>query len=187
MIARQLGFSKERVELLEQAAQLHDVGKIGVPDSILLKPGRLDADEFEQVKTHSSVGRNIIQRLPGPELDSLKRHTEIGAKLLEVVHSPIIDLASIIALTHHERWDGSGYPLGLAGEDIPIEGRMTAVADVFDALSNKRPYKAAFPRKRSFQMMGEARGKQFDPKVLDAFFRAADEVAVIQTEWSDDD
>ncbi len=185
-IARQLGFSKERVELLEQAAQLHDVGKIGVPDSILLKPGKLDEEEFELVKTHASVGRKIIQRLPGPELDVLKRHTEIGAKLLEVVQSPIIDLASIIALTHHERWDGSGYPLGLAGEDIPIEGRMTAVADVFDALSNKRPYKAAFPRKRCFQILGEARGKQFDPKVLDAFFRVADEVAEIQTEWSDD-
>ena len=105
--------------------------------------------------------------------------------MLEVVHSPVIEMAATIALTHHEKLDGTGYPLGLSGDDIPIEGRMTAVADVFDALSSKRPYKPAFPRKKCFQMMEELRGKQFDPKVLDAFFRRRRDIANIQIEWAD--
>jgi putative two-component system response regulator len=185
IIAHELGFSDEKVEMLEQAAQLHDVGKIGIPDSILLKPGKLDPDEFEQVQKHCSYGRKIIQRLPEPEWDALKRHTDLGAKLLEIVRTPIIELASKIALTHHERWDGTGYPLGLAGDDIPIEGRMTAVADVYDALSTKRPYKPAFPRKQCFQIIEEARGTQFDSKVLDAFFRCRKDIANIQIACAD--
>lgn len=185
VIAEALGFSDERVKILEQAAQLHDVGKIGVPDAILLKPGKLEPDEFEQMKKHSGYGRKIIQRLPDSEWDALKRHAEIGAKLLNIVRSPVIELAASIALTHHERWDGTGYPLGLAGDDIPIEGRMTAVADVFDALSSKRPYKPAYSRKKCFQMMEDLRGKQFDPKILDAFFRCRAEVARVQMKYAD--
>ena len=104
---------------------------------------------------------------------------------MDVVRSPIIELASKIALTHHEKWDGTGYPLGLAGDDIPIEGRMTAVADVFDALSTKRSYKPAFPRKKCFRMMEESRGTHFDPKLLDAFFRRRKEIANIQIECAD--
>ena len=185
IIARQMGFSDQKVELLEQAAQLHDVGKIGIPDAILLKPGKLEPDEFEQMKKHSTYGRKIIQRLPDSEWDALKRHAHIGAELLNIVRSPVIELASSIALTHHERWDGTGYPLGLAGDDIPIEGRMTAVADVYDALSSRRPYKPAFPRKKCLQMMEGARGQQFDPRVLDAFFRCRGEVAKVQVEYAD--
>jgi putative two-component system response regulator len=185
IIAREMGFSDEKVEMLEQAAQLHDVGKIGIPDSILLKPGKLDPDEFEQVQKHCSYGRKIIQRLPEPEWDALKRHTDLGAKLLEIVRTPIIELASKIALTHHERWDGTGYPLGLAGDDIPIEGRMTAVADVFDALSTKRPYKPAFPSKKCFQIMEDSRGTQFDSKILDAFFRCRKDIANVQIACAD--
>ncbi len=105
--------------------------------------------------------------------------------MLRAVRSPVIELAASIALTHHERWDGSGYPLGLAGDDIPIEGRMTAVADVYDALSSKRPYKPAFPRKKCLQMMEELRGKQFDPKIFDAFVRCRAEVADVQINHAD--
>ena len=185
IIARELGFSEERIELLEQAAQLHYVGKIGISDSILLKPGKLEPDELEVMRQHASFGRRIIQRTPSPELEALKKHAELGAKLLDVVHSPVIELAASIALTHHEKWDGTGYPLGLAGDDIPIEGRMTAVADVYDALSTKRPYKEAFPRKKCFQMMEQSRGKQFDPKILDAFFRCRRSITKVQIEWAD--
>ena len=185
VIAEELGFSDEKVKILEQAAQLHDVGKIGVPDAILLKPGKLEPHEYEQMKKHSGYGRKIIQRLPDSEWDALKQHAEIGAKLLNVVRSPVIELAASIALTHHERWDGTGYPLGLAGDDIPIEGRMTAVADVYDALSTKRPYKPAYPRKKCVQMMEELRGKQFDPKILDAFFRCRAKVAQVQMKYAD--
>jgi putative two-component system response regulator len=163
IVARELGFSDERVELLEDAAQLHDVGKIGIPDAILLKPAGLEPEEFEQ----------------------MQKHAKIGAEMLNVVRSPVIELASSIALTHHEKWDGSGYPLGLAGDDIPIEGRMTAVADVFDALSSKRPYKAAFPHKKCFQIMEDGRGKHFDPRVLDAFFRRRAEIAKVQIDCAD--
>jgi putative two-component system response regulator len=180
IIAHEMGFSDEKVEMLEQAAQLHDVGKIGIPDSILLKPGKLEPDEFEQVQKHCGFGRKIIQRLPEPEWDALKKHTDLGAKLLEIVRTPIIELASKIALTHHERWDGTGYPLGLADDDIPIEGRMTAVADVYDALSSKRPYKPAFSSKKCFKIMEESRGSQFDPKILDAFFRRRKDIANVQ-------
>ena len=185
IIAQELGYSDEKVDMLEQAAQLHDVGKIGIPDSILLKPGKLDPEEYAQMQKHASFGRQIIQRVPQPELDALRRHTDLGARLLEVVNSPIIELASKIALTHHEKWDGSGYPLGLAGDDIPVEGRMTAVADVYDALSSKRPYKEAFPRKKCFEIMEGSRGKQFDPKMLDAFFRRRKDIARIQVECAD--
>ena len=105
--------------------------------------------------------------------------------MLDVVRSPILELAASIALTHHEKWDGTGYPLGLAGDDIPMEGRMTAVADVFDALSSKRPYKPAFPLKKCFQVMEEGRAEHFDPRVLDAFFRRRSEIAKIQIQCAD--
>lgn len=100
---------------------------------------------------------------------------------------PILEMARRIALTHHERWDGSGYPLGLAGEDIPLEGRITAVADVFDALSSKRPYKPAFPLQKCFAIMEEGRGMQFDPEVLDAFFARRDDIIQIQIDSADTD
>ncbi len=187
IIARELGFSDERVDLLEHAAQLHDVGKIGIPDSILLKPGKLEPEEFEKMQKHASFGRKVIQRLSEPEFDAWKKHAQIGAEMLDVVRSPIIELAASIALTHHEKWDGSGYPLGLAGEDIPMEGRMTAVADVFDALSTKRPYKPAFPHKKCFEIMEEGRAQHFDPRVLDAFFRRRAEIAKVQIECADVD
>jgi putative two-component system response regulator len=146
-LAEALGLPAELVQLIRRAAPLHDVGKIGIPDAILLKPGRLTEEEF----------------------DHMKRHTTIGARMLSGGASTQIALAEQIAGTHHERWDGTGYPVGLAGEAIPIAGRIVAVADVFDALTHARPYKQAWPHAEALAELHRQRGRQFDPRVIDAF------------------
>lgn len=184
-IARELGYSPTQVEALEQAAQLHDVGKIGIPDEILHKPGKLDPEEYEFIQKHVGYGKQIIECMPDGEWQNLKHHTKLGGQLLDVKSEPIMRMASRIALTHHEWWNGEGYPLGLAGEDIPIEGRITAVADVYDALSSKRPYKKPFPREKCFQMLEAKRGLQFDGRVLDAFFARIDDIIDIQIRYAD--
>jgi PAS domain S-box-containing protein len=147
-LAEALGLDAELVRLIRLAAPLHDVGKIGIPDAILLKPGRLTEEEF----------------------DHMKRHTTIGAQMLAGGASAQIALAEQIAGTHHERWDGTGYPARLAGDAIPIAGRIVAVADVFDALTHSRPYKEAWPRADALAELARQRGRQFDPQVIDAFF-----------------
>jgi cyclic di-GMP phosphodiesterase len=185
IIAAELGWKGERLEMLEQAAQLHDIGKIGVPDSILLKPSKLTAEEFEIMQKHSDYGRKIMYSLPDHERNVLPEHAELGARILQSEDSPILALAATIALSHHEKWDGSGYPLGLAGEDIPIEGRITAVADVFDALSSKRPYKPAFPVEHCLQILEEGRARHFDPQVLDAFFRRRADIIRTLMQYAD--
>lgn len=185
VIAREMDFNESRIEILELAAQLHDIGKIGIPDAVLHKPGKLDESERETINKHCAIGKQIIQPLTPHEWGILKSHTRLGANLLHVSSSPLLLLAARIAQTHHERFDGTGYPLGLKGEDIPIEGRMTAVADVYDALSTKRPYKAAFPREKCFEIMSEGRGTHFDPAILDAFFRRSDEIIRVQMEYMD--
>ncbi len=184
-IGEELGWKGEQLEMLEQAAQLHDIGKIGIPDSILLKPGKLGPEEMEIMQKHSAFGKQITQSLPNHEMNLLRGHAELGSKLLESTESPILALAAVIAISHHEKFDGSGYPLGLAGEDIPIAGRITAVADVFDALSSKRPYKPAYPAERCFEMLEEGRGSHFDPNVLDAFFRRRQQIIETQIEMAD--
>ena len=180
IIARQMGYPENRLEMLEQAAQLHDVGKIGIPDAILFKPGKLGVDEYDLMKKHCALGRQIIEPISEKDWNILKTHTRIGESMLHVRSSSLLMLAARIAQTHHERWDGLGYPLGLLSEDIPLEGRIVAVADVFDALSSKRPYKDPFPRQKCFDILREGRGTQFDPAVIDAFFDCADEIVEIQ-------
>ena len=187
IIAKAMGFSPDDAEHLAQAAQLHDIGKIGVPDAILLKTGKLEPDEFERMQKHTCIGKRVIERLPQHEWDELRKHVQIGAQILDIPRSPVLQMAARIALTHHEWWDGNGYPLGLAGEDIPLEGRITAVADVFDALSSKRPYKRPFPREKCFQIIEEERGTHFDPAVVDAFFSMRDHIVKIQIELADAD
>lgn len=186
LIADELGFPAERCKQIEQAAQLHDVGKIAIPDEILKKPGKLDAEEFELMRKHCTVGHKIIQPMSDRDAHILRTHPELGARMLNVGSSEIIRLAARIALTHHEWWDGTGYPIGLAGSDIPIEGRITAVADVFDALSSERPYKKPFPREKCFKIMADESGTHFDPDVLDAFFARQDEVVRIQLDNVDE-
>jgi putative two-component system response regulator len=149
LLALGLGLPDRDVELIRRAAPLHDIGKIGIPDAILLKPGRLTDEEFEQIKTH----------------------TTIGAEILSGSRSPLLVMAERIALTHHERWDGRGYPRGLAGEQIPLPGRILAVADVFDALTHERPYKRAWPVPEAAAEILSQAGGQFDPDVVEAFLQ----------------
>ena len=186
VIADELGFDNRAIELIEQAAKLHDIGKIGVPDSVLLKEGKLEANEFELIKRHCGFGNSIIDPKATTDVEAYQKHTRIGATLLEGGDGyPVMEIAAVIAQTHHEKWDGSGYPLGLHGENIPIEGRITAVADVFDALSSKRPYKPVFPREKCFEILKDSRGTHFDPKVLDAFFARSDEIVRIQIRFAE--
>jgi HD-GYP domain-containing protein (c-di-GMP phosphodiesterase class II) len=148
-IGTELGLPGDKLALLRQAAPLHDVGKIAIPDSILLKPGPLTPREFEQMKDHTTRGADMLM---GP-----------GFALLE--------MAEEIALTHHERWDGNGYPSGLSGSGIPLVGRIVAVADVFDALTHARPYKHAWTLEDALAEIGAQGGRQFDPEIVDAFLR----------------
>ncbi len=185
IIARELGWCEEKVQMFEQAAQLHDVGKIGIPDAILFKPGKLDPQEFAFIREHCAIGKEIIEPFSEREFETFKAHTHLGADIVHQRSSPMLMMASRIAQTHHERWDGSGYPLGLAGTDIPIEGRITSVADVYDALSTERPYKQAFPREKCFRILAEGRGTQFDPEVLDAFFARSVEIIDVQLKFID--
>ena len=147
LIARQLGFSRRQCRTLKIASAMHDIGKIGIPDSVLLKPGPLDQDE-----------QAIVER-----------HPEIGHYILAGSRHPITQLAAIIALTHHERVDGSGYPHALAGQRIPLPGRIAAIADVFDALTNDRIYRPAMSIETALSILATGRGSLFDPPVLDAF------------------
>jgi putative two-component system response regulator len=185
IIARALGFRAADAEALELAAQLHDVGKIGIPDSILHEPGKLDPEMFAVMRRHCAFGNRILAPLEEAESTRLRQHADLGASLLNISSSPILSLAARIAQTHHERWDGTGYPLGLAGNDIPWEGRITAVADVFDALSSARPYKPPLPREKCFAILAEGRGTHFDPAVLDAFFACSAEIIQVQLECMD--
>lgn len=145
-LALALGWGEHAAETLRLACVLHDVGKVGVPDSILLKEGLLDHDERRVIETHAAIGHAILA----------------GAR------SDLLRLADLIAWTHHERYDGSGYPRGLAGEEIPLAGRIAAVADVFDALTSDRPYRPAFSEREALELLGAGRGSTFDPDVVDA-------------------
>lgn len=186
IIGKALGLSESVVLMLQQAAQLHDVGKVGIPDEILLKPGKLSPEEFERMQQHTLFGKRIVERMGDNEWSRLRQHVLIGSKILDVPRSPLLTMAARIALTHHERWDGSGYPLGLAGEDIPLEGRITAVADVFDALSSRRPYKPAYPVDKCFEIISEESGTHFDPKVVAAFISQRESIVQTQIELADE-
>jgi putative two-component system response regulator len=144
------------IELFLQSSQLHDVGKISIHDNILLKPARLNEDEFEEMKKHAMFGEEIIDRI--------QQNTSENAFLTH---------AKIMAGAHHEKWDGSGYPRGIAGEEIPLQGRIMAIADVYDALISKRPYKESFPHDKAMRIMRESGGTHFDPAILEAFIAAS--------------
>ena len=180
-IARQLRLPTEQVETIELASQLHDVGKISIPDSILRKPGKLTAHEFALMKRHCVLGQRILQRLTVEDFQAALASPGVVPSR----SSGIVELATSIALTHHERWDGTGYPNGLKGEQIPLEGRITAVADVYDALSSKRAYKVAFPHNQCVESIRESSGSHFDPRVVANFLKIADEIQAIANKHAD--
>lgn len=163
-IAEALGLDPTVVDELEYAAPMHDIGKIGIPDHILLKPGQLNAEEWEIMKQHTIIGYDILVRSS----------------------SPYLKMAASIALSHHERWDGSGYPNGISGEEIPMESRIVAVADTLDALTTQRPYKRAWTIGASFDYIKKNAGIHFDPRVVDALFAEHERISEIHQECSDE-
>jgi two-component system response regulator RpfG len=158
-----MGLAPETVHVLEVAAPMHDIGKIGIPDSVLLKEGPLNTEEDAVMKTHPRMGYDILKGSP----------------------SKYLSMGAIIALGHHERFDGSGYPNGLHGEDIPVVARIVAVADVFDALISERPYKHAWSIDEGFAYLISQKGRHFDPRCVDAFLSGADKVREIQKAYAD--
>lgn len=163
VLAKALGLDEREAGVIKLASPMHDIGKIGIPDNVLLKPGKLTDEEFELIKTHTEIGYSIFE---GSARDVLKT-------------------AAIIAISHHERWDGKGYPKGLKGEDIPLPGRLVQLADVFDALGCDRVYKKAWPLDRVFEFIEKERGKMFDPSIVDTFFANRDELLSIREQYRD--
>lgn len=161
--------NERMIELLYKSAPLHDIGKIGIPDSILLKPGKLTVEEFEVMKTHTTLGRKAIE-------DAERR---LGMRVA------ILSVSKEIAYSHQEKWDGSGYPQGLAGDQIPVSARLMAVADVYDALINKRVYKAAFSHDQACSTIVKGKGTHFDPDMVDAFVDIAEDFRSIALKYPD--
>jgi len=159
----------DTIELLYKSAPLHDIGKVGIPDRILLKPGKLTPEEFEIMKTHTTLGRDAI----------------LAAERLLPSPTSFLALAREIAWTHHERWNGSGYPRGLAGASIPISGRLMAVADVYDALISKRVYKPAMSHEESVKVIREGAGTHFDPDLVEGFLEVSEELRRIADKFAD--
>ena len=164
LLAKAYGLSKEEQDIIYYAAPLHDIGKIGIHDNILLKPEKLTKEEFAQMQEHSSIGGSILH---GRE-------------------NPYLQAGEVIALTHHEKYNGRGYPKGLQGEDIPLYGRIVAVADVFDALTSKRPYKEAWSFEKALDFLVEEKEKHFDPQVIEYFVENLDEVKKIYERFQED-
>ena len=163
ILALHYGLSEEEAAVLEEASPMHDIGKVAIPDDILNKPGRHTVEEFKIMKGHARLGYEMIK-------DSER---------------PLMKTASIVAHEHHEKWDGSGYPRGLSGENIHIYGRITAIADVFDALGSERAYKKAWDDEKIFTLLKEEKGKHFDPTLIDIFFKNLDEILVVRDKFVD--
>lgn len=163
LIAEAMGGNEEWVDLVFNAAPMHDIGKIGIPDAILLKPGKLDADEWKEMQRHAEYGGEIIGDHP----------------------SPLMQMSKTIAITHHEKWNGSGYPEGLAGEDIPVEARIVAIADVFDALTSERPYKKAWSVEDAMTLLEKDAGSHFDPNLVPLFKQVLSEALKIKEQYAD--
>ena len=164
-LAKAAGMSAQQCELVLNASPMHDIGKLGIPDSVLLKPGKLDPEEWEVMQTHALI----------------------GAEILSGGNSELLEQARLIALTHHEKWDGSGYPEGLKGEDIPLVGRIVALADVYDALTSERPYKKAWSSEKAVSYIREMSGTQFDPKLVELFVGILPQVQSISERYSEPD
>lgn len=184
-IAEALGMGSDFAELLVLAAPLHDIGKIGIPDRILLKPGKLTAQEWEVMKTHSAIGAAILRHDSKMVKAFASLNPERRMPGLQIDEHPVLSMASSIALNHHEKYDGSGYPRGLVGEAIPLGARIVAIADVYDALISDRPYRAALPEREVLIMIHDNVGRHFDPMVYDAFVRSLDEIRSIRERFSD--
>lgn len=162
-LALAAGMSEAEAEMLLNASPMHDIGKIGIPDNVLLKPGKLDADEWKIMQTHVDIG---VEILSGSDFE-------------------LMDMAAEVCQNHHEKWDGSGYPRQLAGEDIPLVGRIVALADVFDALTTERPYKKAWPIEEAVDFLKDQSGKHFDPRLVERFIEIMPEILKIRDHYAE--
>ena len=194
LIANAIGLERDEAETIELAAPLHDIGKIGIPDGILLKPARLDEVEtVELAAPLHDIGKIGIPdqillkpaKLDEPEWSVMRRHPVIGHEILKGSASKYVRMGALIALGHHEKYDGSGYPNGLVGDHIPLCARVVAIADVYDALTSVRPYKKAWPSEQAFEHVSGQAGRHFDPRLVEAFGAMKKEVIQIQNEWRD--
>lgn len=184
-LAEQLGLSREFTETIFLTSPLHDIGKIGISDTVLLKEGPLTPAEWTTMQRHCEIGHEILQKDPIGLTESLREPGDQSATIEPPVANPFLKQAATIALTHHEKWGGGGYPNGLQGEQIPLEARIVAIADVYDALSNARPYKPAFSEEKVRSIMSEEAVAHFDPEVYEAFEEIPDVFRTIKHELKD--
>ena len=183
LLGRAMGMGEDASDLLGECAPLHDVGKIGIPDEVLLKPGKLAPAEWEIMKLHCIYGCEILGPLDSK--DEAHRICSDPHLVREMEGNEQLKLGRILAMCHHEQWNGNGYPFGLSGEDIPLEARIVTVVDVFDALCSDRPYKKAFSSEEAVRILRKGAGTQFDPAVVEAFLLHIDEIDAIRHLWSD--
>ncbi|MCF6148199.1 MAG: response regulator [Candidatus Kuenenia sp.] len=187
IIAKKLGMEQDFADTIFLSSQLHDIGKIGIPDNILLKEGPLSADERELMKNHCSIGAEMLrQDYKVSSRYAVKSNYYSNGMPDKNTVNPTIDTASTIALTHHERWNGNGYPFGLIRDEIPLESRIVAIADVYDALRAARPYKPAYSERETMSIMKKESGRHFDPHVYSAFENSYEELRYIQIKFSDE-
>jgi cyclic di-GMP phosphodiesterase len=182
LIARELGFDEDFCRLIRQAAPMHDVGKIGISDSVLLKNGPLNDEEWKHMQSHVTFGCEILSPL---DFEGKSKPCSPEVLLKNATPSDILDAAKRVALFHHERWDGKGYLHGLKGEQIPIEARIVSIADVYDAVSSKRPYKEAYPETKCQAIIREGKGSQFDPEIVDVFLNSIRAIVDIKHKFAD--
>ena len=185
LLARAMGINSALAKTFSEAAPLHDIGKIGISDIILLKPDKLTAEEWTIMKKHCEIGCDILRHYSSGSERKKVDFEEILRMADDVEALSLLEMAVVIALTHHERWDGAGYPCKLSGTQIPLVGRIVAVVDVYDALGSERPYKKALSEEICQQILREGRGSHFDPEIIDVFFSNIEEIQAIRKEWMD--
>lgn len=186
LIGRAMGFEPEFCDMLRECSPLHDLGKIGIPDAILLKPGPLTPQEWAVMQRHCAYGCEILGPL-GNRKNAQAWCSDPYPRTEAEGGTPLLLLARTLALLHHERWDGHGYPFGLEGEDIPLEARIVSVVDAFDALRSARPYKKALSEQESLAILRQDTGSRFDPRVVDVFFANIDAIRLILEKWKDEE
>lgn len=185
LIGREMGMEENAARSLKEAAPLHDIGKIGISDTILLKPGKLTSEEWSLMQGHCQIGCDILRHYSSLQQSNEALYKQVVSKAQSGEDMALLEMAMAIALCHHEKWEGNGYPIQLSGEDIPLVGRIVAVIDVYDALGSERPYKKAFPEEKCQAIVREGIGNHFDPKVVEAFFDNIEEIKDIRKNWMD--
>ncbi|MBU0945661.1 MAG: response regulator [Proteobacteria bacterium] len=184
ILANCMGFSEEDADIIALGSALHDVGKIGISDGILLKPGKLSSEEWSEMQKHCLFGRDLLT--PINLKDGGGFSSDVSGALEEIVSdSDLLQLSRVVAYSHHERWDGSGYPEGLKGDEIPVVARIVTAVDIYDAIGSKRPYKEAFSEEECLQIMREASGTILDPEVVETFFSSLGLFQEVKEKWAD--